>query len=147
MKCPPSCVAIPCTSNPFGSGTADVDHVSKLSNCIPQSMTVPTGYVTPGGPGNGIDDPPSTGSTVCPCASVVVVVGASSPQHGVTARVPPGKSSFQETRFTPSSANASVTTVFCPPKFTTGTSGSCGTPLSTLSHVLKLASMLASNDA
>src|SRR4029078_7927014 len=102
-------------------------------------MTVPTGYVTPGGPGNGIDDPPSTGSTVCPCASVVVVVGASSPQHGVTARVAAGKSGFQETRFTPSSANASVAEL-CPPKFTTGMSGSSATPSSTLSQVLKLAS-------
>ena len=146
MKCPPSCVATDCTSKPLGSGTSAVDHASRLSNRIPQSMMVPTGYVTPGGPGKGIDDPPSTGITVLPVPSVVVVVGASRAQHGVTARVPPGNSGCQPTTFTPSSANGSVTVV-CPPKFTTGTRGSSGTPSSTLSHVSKLASMLASNDA
>src|SRR5687768_9945920 len=146
MKCPPSCVATDCTSKPLGSGTSVVDHVSRLSNRIPQSMTVPTGYVTPGGPGKGIGAPPSTGITVRPVVSVVVVVGASSAQQGVTARVPPGNSGCQATTFTPSSANASVTAV-CPPKFTTGTSGSSGTPSSTLSHVLKLDSMPASNAA
>src|SRR5688500_11304705 len=145
MKCPPSCVATDCTSKPVGSATSVADHVSRLSNRIPQSMMVPTGYVTPGGPGKGIADPPSTGITVFPAASVVVV-GASSTQQGVTARVPPGNSGCQATRFTPSSANASVTVV-CPRKCTTGTSGSSGTPSSTLSHVLKLDSMAASNAA
>jgi hypothetical protein len=59
-----------------------VDHVSKLSKRIPQSIMAPGGYVTPAGPGNGIGGPFDTGMTVLPAASAIVVVGAVSTQHG-----------------------------------------------------------------
>src|SRR5688572_4875022 len=146
MRCPPSCVATACTSKRTGSAISLVDQGSALSNRIPQSMIVPSGYVTPAGPGNGIDDPPSTGSTVIPIASVVVVVGASSAQHGVTASVPPDTSACQATTFTPSSPKTSAAAV-CPPKFTTGTTGASATPSSTLAHVWKADWTLPSNDA